>query len=84
MSPRIVKGTTSGPNYGPAQSSFLNIELISEKYARYWCKSISELKADFPNNILIASIMCAYNKEDWTLLAKMSADAGADALVIKF
>ena len=34
VSPRIVKGTTSGPNYGPAQSSFLNIELISEKYAK--------------------------------------------------
>ena len=80
VSPRIVKGTTSGPHYGPGQSSFLNIELISEKYARYWCKSIRELKADFPDRIIIASIMCSYNKEDWTLLAKMSEEAGADAL----
>ena len=28
VSPRIVRGTTSGYNYGPGQGSFLNIELI--------------------------------------------------------
>lgn len=80
VSPRIVKGTTSGPNFGPGQSSFLNIELISEKYASYWCKSIVELKRDFPKNIVIASIMCAYNEADWKKLAKMSEESGADAL----
>lgn len=80
VSPRIVKGTTSGPHYGPGQSSFLNIELISEKYARYWCKSITELKKDFPEKIIIASIMCSYNKQDWQELAKMSEKAGSDAL----
>ncbi|NWY74053.1 DPYD dehydrogenase, partial [Erithacus rubecula] len=80
VSPRIVRGTTSGPLYGPGQGSFLNIELISEKTAAYWCKSITELKADFPNHVLIASIMCTYNKEDWTKLSKMAEVAGADAL----
>ncbi|NXD51522.1 DPYD dehydrogenase, partial [Corvus moneduloides] len=80
VSPRIVRGTTSGPLYGPGQGSFLNIELISEKTAAYWCKSITELKADFPNHVLIASIMCSYNREDWTELSKMAEVAGADAL----
>lgn len=80
VSPRIVKGTTSGHIYGPGQGSFLNIELISEKYARYWCQSIKELKQDFPDRVIIASIMCGYIKEDWILLAKMSEEAGADAL----
>ncbi|XP_078074940.1 dihydropyrimidine dehydrogenase [NADP(+)]-like [Mustelus asterias] len=80
VSPRIIRGMTSGPVYGPGQSSFLNIELISEKTCAYWCKSITELKADFPNNILIASLMCTYNKDDWTELAKMAEDSGADAL----
>ena len=51
VSPRIVRGITSGPMYGPGQGSFLNIELISEKTAAYWCKSIAELKADFPNHV---------------------------------
>lgn len=51
VSPRIVRGTTSGHVFGPGQGSFLNIELISEKTAAYWCKSVSELKADFPKNV---------------------------------
>ncbi|XP_060248802.1 dihydropyrimidine dehydrogenase [NADP(+)] isoform X3 [Meriones unguiculatus] len=80
VSPRIIRGTTSGPLYGPGQSSFLNIELISEKTAAYWCHSVSELKADFPDNILIASIMCSYNKNDWMELSKMAEASGADAL----
>ena len=50
VSPRIVRGTTSGHLYGPGQGSFLNIELISEKTAAYWCKSISELMQDCPDN----------------------------------
>uniref|UniRef100_A0A3B4UN27 Dihydropyrimidine dehydrogenase [NADP(+)] n=1 Tax=Seriola dumerili TaxID=41447 RepID=A0A3B4UN27_SERDU len=72
VSPRIVRGTTSGPLYGPGQGSFLNIELISEKTAAYWCQSVAELKKDFPDNVVISSIMCSYNKEDWTVLAKMA------------
>ncbi|KAG8436764.1 hypothetical protein GDO86_007740 [Hymenochirus boettgeri] len=80
VSPRIIRGTTSGPIYGPGQGSFLNIELISEKTAAYWCKSITELKSDFPKNIVIASIMCSYNKDDWTKLSKMAEASGADAL----
>ena len=51
MSPRIVRGTTSGYNYGPGQGAFLNIELISEKSAAYWLQSINELKRDFPNKV---------------------------------
>lgn len=67
VSPRIVRGTTGGYHYGPGQSSFLNIELISEKTANYWCKAVKELKQDFPKHIVIASIMCAFNKDDWTV-----------------
>lgn len=53
MSPRIVKGTTSRHHFGPEQSSFLNIELISEKTEAYWCRSITELKKDFPTKVFI-------------------------------
>jgi dihydropyrimidine dehydrogenase (NADP+) len=72
-----VRGTTSGHIFGPGQGSYLNIELISEKTAAYWCRSITELKRDFPTKIVIASIMSAYSKEDWTELAKMS-EVGVD------
>ena len=38
VAPRIVRGTTYGHIYGPGQGAFLNIELISEKTAAYWCE----------------------------------------------
>ena len=41
VSPRIVRGTTSGHNFGPGQGSFLNIELISEKKIDYWLSVIT-------------------------------------------
>eukprot|EP00794_Sanderia_malayensis_P008286 gene8286-9170_t len=80
VSPRIVRGSTSGEVYGPGQGSFLNIELISEKSAAYWLTSIKELVDDFPDKVLIASIMCGYSKEDWTILATKAEAAGAPAL----
>ncbi|KHN83864.1 Dihydropyrimidine dehydrogenase [NADP(+)] [Toxocara canis] len=80
VSPRIVRGTTSGHLYGPQQGSFLNIELISEKTASYWQACISELKRDFPSKIVIASIMASFNQADWIELASRAEAAGADAL----
>jgi dihydropyrimidine dehydrogenase (NADP+) len=80
VSPRIIRGETGGPRYGPNMASFLNIELISEKSAAYWCTGIEELVRDFPDRVVIASIMCAYNKEDWIELARMAASSGAHAL----
>lgn len=81
VSPRIVRSTTGGGgHYGPAQTGFLNIELISEKTEQYWLQSIRELVRDFPDQILIASVMASYNKEDWTTLANNAIEAGAHAL----
>lgn len=80
VSPRIVRGTTFGHMYGPNLGSFLNIELISEKTAAYWCATIEELKRDFRDKIVIASIMCSFNEADWRRLSRMAEKAGADAL----
>lgn len=80
VAPRIVRGTTGGHNYGPGQAAFLNIELISEKTAAYWCKGVKELKQDFPDRIIISSIMCSYDKTDWQELAQMADESGPDAL----
>lgn len=80
VSPRIVRGTTSGPKYGPHQGSFLNIELISEKSAAYWLSTIRQLKKDYPNHILIASIMCGFIEDDWKELVRLTQEAGPDAL----
>ena len=60
MSPRIVRGTTSGHLFGPGQGAFLNIELISEKTAAYWCRSVTELKKDFPDKVYSFPLEIAY------------------------
>jgi NADPH-dependent glutamate synthase beta subunit-like oxidoreductase/dihydroorotate dehydrogenase/Pyruvate/2-oxoacid:ferredoxin oxidoreductase delta subunit len=80
VSPRIVRGSTSGHTFGPAQGSFLNIELISEKSAAYWCAAIGELKRDHPDKVVIGSIMCGFSEDDWTELAKQAERAGSDML----
>jgi dihydropyrimidine dehydrogenase (NADP+) len=80
VSPRIIRGTTSGHTFGPGQGSFLNIELISEKCADYWLRGVTELRKDFPSKIIVASIMCSYNEQDWTELAQRSEAAGAQLL----
>ena len=41
VSPRIVRGSTNGPLYGPNQSSFMNIELITEKTLAYWTRVVT-------------------------------------------
>ncbi|XP_045463180.1 dihydropyrimidine dehydrogenase [NADP(+)] [Harmonia axyridis] len=80
VSPRIVRGITSGQNFGPQQGSFLNIEVFSEKYTETWIRGIAELKKDFPNKIVIASISAPFVEEDWFALSTRCEKAGADAL----
>ena len=66
--------------FGPGQSSFLNIELISEKTCAYWCKTIKDLKEKYPSQVVIASIMCSFNKADWQELVRLTLEAKPDAL----
>jgi len=80
VSPRITRGTTTGHHYGPQLGSFINIELISEKTQAYWEQCTRELKDDFPEHVVISSIMASYNKEDWQNLAKGAVEAGGDML----
>ncbi len=43
-------------------------------------RGIRELKSDFPDRVIVASIMCSLDKGDWQTLTKMAVEAGADAL----
>ena len=38
------------------------------------------MKRDFPDRILIASLMCGLDEPGWTSLAKQAEASGADAL----
>lgn len=54
------------------------MELVTEKTAGFWCKAMRELKDDFPDRPIIASVMAANVQEDWEELTKMSVKSGAD------
>jgi dihydropyrimidine dehydrogenase (NADP+) len=77
VSPRIFKSTVSPLQREPA---FANIELISEKKAKYWVEGAKEIKREFPNKILIGSIMAAPIQKDWEDLTEMCNEAGFDFL----
>ena len=71
-----MRGSTSGHLYGPGQGSFLNIELISEKTAEYWCQSITELVQDFPDQVInlhrcfYSSLLCPSGSASWCVYVR--------------
>lgn len=55
ISPRIYKSTN---NATKKEASFANIELVTEKSAEYWIEGCKETKEEFPEHVIVASIMC--------------------------
>lgn len=43
-------------------------------------KGAVELKKDFPNKVIIGSIMASHKQEDWEELAKLAASSSFDIL----
>jgi len=76
VSPRIFKVAGDPLKLEP---SFGNIELISEKTAEYWISGAHDIKRDFPDKILIGSLMAGFSKEDWIELVKQANTAPFDA-----
>lgn len=62
---------------------FENIEQISEHPLEENIRYLKQLKNDYPTKIIVASIM-GQNEEEWTYLAKLMTDAGADIIECNF
>jgi dihydroorotate dehydrogenase len=73
---------------GAALHSSWNWELISDKTLDWWVPRIRRIKAEFPNRVLIASIMAGSGSDkelrNWQTLAHASQDSGADGLELNF
>lgn len=61
-----------------------NIELISDRPLETMLNEFKRLKAEFPNRVLIASIMEEYDRPAWEELIQRCEDAGVDAFEINF
>jgi dihydropyrimidine dehydrogenase (NAD+) subunit PreA len=59
---------------------FENIELLSKKDLAYWVREIGEIRREYPDRVLIASIMASPDPAEWQELAGTMQDAGADAI----
>lgn len=62
---------------------FRNLEQIAEHPLEQNLEWMRRLKKDYPNKVLIASIM-GQDEEEWTVLAKAVTEAGADIIECNF
>jgi dihydropyrimidine dehydrogenase (NAD+) subunit PreA len=65
-----------------------NWELISDKSLDWWIPRIARIKKEYPNRVLIASIMAGSEDdrelEHWQTLTKAVQEAGADGIELNF
>ena len=78
--------TNTRPRYGKLRSretgeviGFENIELISDRPFETWLDEFRQLKKNYPNHVLIASIMEEGNKEAWQEITQRVQETGVDA-----
>lgn len=83
--PRYAK-LRAGSN-GSAKGQIIgweNIELISDRPLETMLNEFKQLKKEYPDRILIGSIMEEYNKDAWHELIERVEESGVDALEINF
>src|SRR5215510_8644137 len=61
-----------------------NIELISDRPFDVWIKEFREVKARYPERVLIASIMEEYKQSAWREIVERCDQAGVDAFELNF
>jgi dihydropyrimidine dehydrogenase (NADP+) len=79
------------PRYGKLRSrtsgeviGFENIELISDRPIDVWLDEFRQIKKNYPNHVLIASIMEEYEKSRWQELTRLVQETGVDAFELNF
>ncbi|KAK8928275.1 hypothetical protein KSP39_PZI017268 [Platanthera zijinensis] len=85
VTPRYAK-LRAGSN-GSAKGQIIgweNIELISDRPLETMLNEFKQLKKEYPERILIGSIMEEYNKDAWHELIERVEESGVDALEINF
>src|SRR5882757_6330905 len=61
-----------------------NIELISDRKFSIWLEEFKKCKDQFPDGVLIASVMEEFNKDAWVEIIERCQDAGVDAFELNF
>jgi dihydropyrimidine dehydrogenase (NADP+)/dihydropyrimidine dehydrogenase (NAD+) subunit PreA len=61
-----------------------NIELISDRPFNIWLDEFKKCKDQFPDGVLIASIMEEYNHDAWSEIIERCQNAGVDSFELNF
>jgi dihydroorotate dehydrogenase subfamily 1 len=61
-----------------------NIELISDRPFKIWEEEFKKCKDQFPDRVLIASIMEEYNKDAWVEIVERCEASGVDGFELNF
>src|SRR6186713_2804649 len=61
-----------------------NIELISDRKFSIWLEEFKKCKDQFPDGVLIASVMEELNKDAWIEIIERCQDAGVDGFELNF
>ena len=61
-----------------------NIELISDRKFSIWLEEFKKCKDQFPDGVLIASVMEEFNKDAWVEIIERCEGAGVDAFELNF
>jgi dihydropyrimidine dehydrogenase (NAD+) subunit PreA len=86
--PHIVN--VSGPRYAVLHGNdrqvigFNNIELITDRPLHTNLKEMKQIKRDWPDRTLVASVMLPMNEASWARYVPMIEDTGADAFELNF
>jgi dihydropyrimidine dehydrogenase (NADP+)/dihydropyrimidine dehydrogenase (NAD+) subunit PreA len=79
------------PRYGKLHSAdrkevigWENIELISDRPFNIWLDEFKKCKDQYPDGVLIASIMEEYNKDAWAEIVERCQDVGVDSFELNF
>jgi len=86
--PPIVN--VSGPRYGALHSNerrvigFNNIELITDRPLKTNLDEMRQVKKDWPDRALVASVMLPMNEQAWAKYLPMIEDTGIDAFELNF
>jgi dihydropyrimidine dehydrogenase (NADP+)/dihydropyrimidine dehydrogenase (NAD+) subunit PreA len=71
-------------NDGKEVVGWQNIELISDRPFKIWLEEFKKCKDQFPDRVLIASIMEEYRKDAWIEIVERCQDTGVDAFELNF
>ncbi|MDH4108145.1 MAG: NAD-dependent dihydropyrimidine dehydrogenase subunit PreA [Gammaproteobacteria bacterium] len=86
--PPIVN--VSGPRYGAIHSNerrvigFNNIELITDRPLALNLEELRQVKKDWPDRALLASVMLPMNEQAWATCIPMIEDTGIDGFELNF